>query len=168
MDTLSFIVAAAENGAIGYQGQMPWHIPADFRYFKRTTMGHPVVMGRATWRSIGARCLPGRQNLVVTRSPLTESDTASGALFFPTPEAALDAVQGSGEIFIIGGGSLYRQLFDRAGRIYLTRIHTVVEPADTYFPDLDPAVWKEVLRSVRYHDDVSGFDYTFLVYERRK
>ena len=166
-ETLSLIVAAAENGAIGYRGGMPWHISADFRYFKRTTLGHPVVMGRSTWRSLGGRCLPGRRNLVVTRSPLDEADRTSGAAFFSSIDEALTAAAGTGEIFVIGGGSLYRQTLERAGRIYLTRIHTVVEPADTFFPDLDPAHWAEVLRSIRYHDTASGLDYTFLVHERR-
>lgn len=168
MDTISLIVAAAENGAIGFQGGMPWHLPADFRYFKRTTMGHPVVMGRGTWRSLRGRCLPGRRNMVVTRSPLTEADLASGAVFYASPDEALAAAAGAGEIFVIGGGSLYRQLLERAGRVYLTRVHAVVEPADTFFPELDSAVWAEVLRSIRYHDDPSGLDYTFFVYERRK
>ena len=168
MDTISLIVAAAENGAIGYQGGMPWHISADFRYFRRTTLGHPVVMGRGTWRSLGGRCLSGRRNLVITRSPLTEAERASGAEFYPSPGEALSAAAGAGEIFIIGGGSLYRQTMEYAHRIYLTRIHADVEPADTFFPEIDPVCWAEVLRSICYHDEASGFDYTFLVYERRK
>jgi dihydrofolate reductase len=71
-------------------------------------------------------------------------------------------------LFIIGGGMMYRQMIARADRVYVTRIHTVVEPADAFFPDIDPAQWQEVLRSIRYHDEASGFDYTFLLYERRK
>lgn len=167
MDTISLIVAASDNSAIGYQGQMPWHLPADLRWFKRTTMGHPVVMGRATWRSLGCRCLPGRRNYVVTRSPLTEADLASGAVFCPSVEAAFAEAAGTGEIFVIGGGMLYRQTFEQAGRIYLTRIHTVLEQADTFFPELDPADWKEVLRSISYRDEATGWDYEFLIYERK-
>lgn len=168
MDTVSLIVAAAENGAIGYQGGMPWHISADFKYFKRTTIGHPIIMGRATWRSLGCRCLSGRRNLVLTRSPLTEADRASGAEFYPSVSEALSAAAGAGEIFIIGGGSLYRQTLERAGRVYLTRVHTVVENADTFFPEIDSASWTEVLRSILYRDDASGLEYTFFIYERRK
>lgn len=167
MDTISLIVAASDNDAIGYQGQMPWHLPADFRWFKRTTLGHPVVMGRGTWRSIGGRCLPGRRNIVVTRSPIDEADRASGALFCASIDEALAAGAGSGEIFIIGGGMLYQQTFARADRIYLTRIHVELEKADTFFPTLDPAEWNEVLRSIPYRDDKTGWDYEFLIYERK-
>lgn len=166
-DTLILIGAAAENNAIGYRGLIPWHIRADFQYFKRITMGHPVVMGLATWRSFNGKPLPGRRNLVVSDQPLTEADLASGAEFFTSPDAALEAAAGSGQIFIIGGGMMYRQMIVRADRVYVTRIHTVVEPADAFFPEIDPALWKEVLRSIRYHADESGFDYTFLLYERR-
>ena len=90
-DTLNLIGAAAENNAIGYRGLIPWHIRADFQYFKRITMGHPVIMGLATWRSFNGRCLPGRRNLVVTDQPPTEADLASGAAFFSSPDEALAA-----------------------------------------------------------------------------
>lgn len=167
-DTLSLIGAAAENNAIGYRGLIPWHIRADFQYFKRTTMGHTMIMGLGTWRSFHERCLPGRRNIVVTDQPLTEADKNSGAEFYSSPETALEAAAGDGEIFIIGGGMMYRQMITRADRVYVTRIHTVVEPADAFFPEIDPALWQETLRSIRYHDEASGFDYTFLLYERRK
>lgn len=167
-DTISLIVAASDNGAIGYQGRMPWHIPADFRWFKRTTMGHPVVMGRGTWRSLDCRCLPGRRNIVVTGSPLDEADRTSGATFCASPDEALAAAAGTGEIFIIGGGMLYRQMFGQADRIYLTRIHVTLNEADTFFPELDPALWNEVLRSISYRDEATGWDYEFLIYERKR
>ena len=167
-DNISLIGAAAENNAIGYRGLIPWHIREDFQYFKRITMGHPVIMGLGTWRSFSERCLPGRRNLVVTDQPLTEADRASGAEFFGTPDEALAAAAGAREIFIIGGGMMYRQMIDRADRVYVTRIHTVVEPADTFFPVIDPEKWVETLRSIRYHDEASGLDYTFLLYEKRK
>ena len=167
-DTLNLIGAAAENNAIGYRGLIPWHIRADFQYFKRITMGHPVIMGLATWRSFNGRPLPGRRNLVVTDQPPTEADLCSGATFYASPDEALAAAAGAGEIFIIGGGMMYRQMITRADRVYVTRIHTVVEPADAFFPEIDPEIWQEVLRSIRYHDEASGYDYTFLMYERRK
>ena len=167
-DTLNLIGAAAENNAIGYRGLIPWHIRADFQYFKRITMGHPVIMGLATWRSFNGRCLPGRRNLVVSDQPPTDADLMSGASFFASPDEALAAAAGAGEIFIIGGGMMYRQMITRADRVYVTRIHTVVEPADAFFPEINPEIWQEVLRSIRYHDEASGFDYTFLMYERRK
>ena len=104
----------------------------------------------------------------MTDQPLTEADKASGAEFFASPDEALAAAAGSREIFIIGGGMMYRQMIERADRVYVTRIHTVVEPADAFFPEIDPAQWQEILRSIRYHDEASGLDYTFLLYERRK
>ena len=166
MDTLSLIVAVADNGAIGVSGGMPWHISADFKYFKRTTMGHPVVMGRGTWRSLGCKCLKGRKNIVVTHSPLEKQDLASGAVFCASVEEALEEASGNGEIFVIGGGSVFRQILDRAGRLYITRVHTAIENADTFFPEFKPEEWKEVLRSVPYHDDASGLDYEFMIYEK--
>jgi dihydrofolate reductase len=125
-------------------------------------------MGLGTWRSFSEHCLPGRRNMVVSDQPLTEADRASGAEFFSTPDEALAAAAGSREIFIIGGGMMYRQMIERADRVYVTRIHTVVEPADAFFPEIDPERWVETLRSIRYHDEASGLDYTFLLYEKRK
>ena len=106
-DNISLIGAAAENNAIGYRGLIPWHISADFQYFKRITMGHPVIMGLATWRSFNGRPLPGRRTLVVSDQPVTEADRASGAEFFSSPDEALAAAAGAREIFIIGGGMSY-------------------------------------------------------------
>ena len=167
MDTISLIAAVAEDGAIGRRGGMPWHIPHDFKYFKRTTMGHPMLMGRGTWRSLGGRALPGRRNMVITRSPLSQEDLDSGAEFYASIEEALEAAIGSGEIFVIGGGLLFKEVIERAGRLYITRVHTTVDDADAFFPEWDPVQWKEVLRSIPYHDTKSNLDYEFLIYEKR-
>ncbi len=168
MDTINLIAAAADNMAIGSKGRMPWHISADFKYFKRTTMSHTVVMGWRTWLSLGCKPLPGRRNIVISREPASEADLATGAEFHPSLDAALEAASGDGEIFIIGGGVIYSRSIDRADRIYLTRVHTVVEDADTFFPQLEDGSWNEVMRSIQYSDSKSCLDYEFIVYERKR
>ena len=100
------IVAASANGVIGADGGLPWHLPADFRFFKQVTMGKPIIMGRRTWESIG-RPLPGRQNIVITRQAGYQ---AEGATVVASPEAAIEVVDGAEEIMIIGGGEIYRGL----------------------------------------------------------
>lgn len=164
MKELNMILAAAENNAIGRKGGIPWHIAEDFKYFKRTTLGHTVIMGYMTWVSLGNRPLPGRQNYVISLEPLPESQY-DNVRFFASLE---DAVEAAGEgAFIIGGGYTYRQALPMATRVYLTRIHTVVEDADTFFPELDPAEWTLVSTGGIMHDDECNLDFEFLVYERQ-
>lgn len=166
MKELSIITAAAENMAIGRKGTIPWHISADFKYFKQVTLGHTVLMGRGTWRSLNCRQLPGRRNLVVTTSPLTEADMASGAEFFPSIDAAIAATSPEESVFSIGGGSVYRQTIELATKIYLTKVYVRIDDADTFFPEIDASKWKETSRSPMGHDEASGLDYEFIVYER--
>lgn len=135
---LTLVAAMGRNRAIGLDGAMPWHLPAELRHFKRTTLGKPVVMGRKTWEAIG-RPLPGRQNLVVSRNPAYR---AEGAVVVGSLDAALDAADGE-EIMVIGGGELYRQALPRASRMVLTTIDLAPE-ADTWFPDWDPEGWSRV------------------------
>lgn len=167
MKNLSLIGAAALNWAIGYKGCIPWHISADFKYFKSVTAGHTVVMGLGTWISLPNKPLPGRRNLVVSDRPATEEDLSSGAEFFPTLEAALAAAGTEEEVFCIGGGMMYRQTLPLAGKVYLTRVHTNVDPADTFFPEVKEDQWSEVSRSEVMHDDRSGLDFEFIVYNRK-
>jgi dihydrofolate reductase len=131
------IVAAAENGVIGREGVLPWHLPADLRRFKRLTTGHAVIMGRRTWESIGGKALPGRRNIVLTRR---RDYAAQGADVVHDLDEALARAEGE-EVFICGGGGVYRAALPRAHRVYLTRVHA--EPAgDATFPDLDPHHWR--------------------------
>lgn len=133
--TLTLVAAMGRNGGIGYQGRMPWHLPAELEHFKRTTLGKPVVMGRKTWEAIG-RPLPGRQNLVVSRN---ESYRAEGARRVASLVEAVEAAEGT-EVMVIGGGELYRQALPLASRMVLTTID--VEPeCDTWFPAWDPTAW---------------------------
>jgi len=164
MDCISLIVAADEDWAIGRDGGMPWHLSADFKYFKSVTSGHTVIMGRTTWKSLGCRPLPGRRNIVVSSRPASDGDM--GAEFCTSLEAAFEMAKGDGEIFVIGGGMVYRQALQRAEKVYLTRVHTRVGDADTYFPYLEPDMWWETSRSEKMRDEKSGFEFEFLVYDR--
>ena len=166
--SVSIIAAVADNMAIGRGGDIPWHISGDFQYFKKMTMGHPVVMGSATWRSIGGKCLPGRRNLVVSRFPGSPEDIASGAEFFTSLEDAVTSARPDGEVFIIGGGSIYRQAMTLADRIYLTAVHTTIEEADTFFPEPEPEIWTITSCGPILTDEKSGLQYNFMIYERKE
>ncbi|MFY1665599.1 dihydrofolate reductase [Pseudomonas sp. Pseu.R1] len=139
---LSLIAALAENRVIGIDNSMPWHLPGDFKYFKATTLGKPIIMGRKTWDSLG-RPLPGRLNIVVTRQADLKLD---GAEVFTSLEAAVERAeawaieQGVSEVMLIGGAQLYEQGLERADRLYLTRVALNPE-GDAWFPEFDEARW---------------------------
>ena len=141
---LSLIAALAENRVIGIDNSMPWHLPGDFKYFKATTLGKPIIMGRKTWDSLG-RPLPGRLNLVVSRQPGLQLEGAE--VFASLDEAMLRAeqwalAQGVDELMLIGGAQLYTQAIERglADRLYLTRVELNPE-GDAWFPEFDAAQW---------------------------
>ncbi len=140
------VVAVAENGVIGRDGTMPWHLPADLRHFKRLTTGKPVIMGRKTFESIG-KPLPGRHNIVLTRDAgwQAEGVTVVPNLAEAIAAAGLDPRARADEIMVIGGAEIYAQALPIATRIELTRIHIAPE-GDTLFPPLDPADWRETAR----------------------
>ena len=129
---ISLIAAMAHDRVIGRDGTLPWHLPDDLRWFRRHTMGQVLLMGRRTFEAIG-RALPGRRTLVVSRQPGYQ---APGCLVMPDIPAALEAAGPAGELFVCGGGDLYRQLLPRADRLYLTEIDLVVA-GDTFFPAFD-------------------------------
>lgn len=142
--TLSIIVAVAENGVIGCAGRMPWHISEDLKRFKRITSGHPVVMGRKTFESLGCKPLPNRTNIVVTRN--SGLALPEGVLSAASIEDAVARFAGTAqEIFIIGGGEIYRQAMasDRVDKLYLTRILASPD-GDTHFPEIKPDEWRMV------------------------
>ena len=156
------IVAAAENNAIGVRGDLPWHISEDLKYFKKVTHGYPVIMGRTTYESIG-RPLPGRKNIVLTgRGELHPALCCVSSL----PEAYA-AAEGSDKCFIIGGASVYAAVLDSVDKIYLTRVHTTIEDADAFFPELDYSVWELESKSETFTDEETGFEFEFLVYDRK-
>lgn len=151
----------AANRVIGRNNALPWHLPADLKRFKALTMGHPIVMGRKTYESIG-RPLPGRRNLVITRN---RGYGAPGCDIVRSLDDALTACSGGGMVFIIGGAELYRESLPRAQRLEFTEIHAEFE-GDAVFPQFSPAEWRESAREI--HDGEAGtpFRYDFVRYER--
>ena len=145
---LSLIVAAAENGVIGRNGELPWKLPVDLQRFKALTSGHPVIMGRKTYESIG-RALPGRRNIVVSRS----SPAIEGVDVVTSVPAALTLAQESGaeEAWVIGGGEMYKESLPLADVVELTRVHATVD-GDVSFPELNSAEWEEVSREDHFAD----------------
>jgi dihydrofolate reductase len=161
--TISFVVAAATNNAIGKEGKMPWHLPNDMKHFKNVTWGMPVVMGRKTFESLG-KVLPGRKNIVITRQAGWE---AEGTIAVKKIEDALFVAKqtDANEVMVIGGGEIYKALFDKANRIYLTRVEAEPE-ADTFFLSLDPKEWHLVSQKNHEADDKNAYNYSFQVWER--
>lgn len=172
------IVAIADNNAIGRDNALLWHISEDLKFFKRTTTGCPVIMGRKTFESIG-RPLPKRTNIVVSRGfdapegiivvgSLAEAYTVAGSSVIPDPSSVIpSAVEESpSRCFVIGGGQIYAQALADADRLVVTHVHTVIEDADTFFPQIDPSVWEVEERSEMFHDEESGFDFEFVTYKR--
>ncbi|MBR1959559.1 MAG: dihydrofolate reductase [Bacteroidales bacterium] len=156
------IVAIADNNAIGKDNALLWHISEDLKFFKRTTTGCPVIMGRKTFESIG-RPLPKRTNIVVSRG----FDAPEGIIVVGSLSEAYTVADGSYErCFVIGGGQIYAQALADADRLIVTHVHTVIEDADTYFPQIDPSVWEVEDRSEMFHDEESGFDFEFVTYKR--
>jgi dihydrofolate reductase len=138
---LEFVVAVARNGVIGRGNELPWRLPADLQHFKRTTMGHAVLMGRRTWDSIG-RPLPGRENVVLTRD---RAFAPAGARVVHSVEEALAAVPATGALMVIGGAQLYAELLPRADVLHLTEVHADVE-GDVRFPGWDVPGWRDEWR----------------------
>ncbi len=161
MSLISIIVAITGNFAIGKDNRLLFHLPGDLQRFKQITLGHPVVMGRNTLLSLPRWPLPGRRNIVITDRT---DDHFPGCEVVFSKEEALEAAKEEPEIFIIGGGSVYRQFFPLAGRLYLTLIHTVVE-GDTYFPEIIFSEWLEASRETHF-DPLSGLSYSYLVLDR--
>ena len=156
------IVATARDRAIGRGGTMPWHLKADLQYFKRITMGCPVIMGRTTFESIG-RPLPGRQNIVLTRRP----EPIEGATCVASIEAAYAAAGDAPRVFVIGGASVYKAAIDTMDRLFVTQIRTTVPDADAYFPEINSDIWAVEARSGVLKDPDSGLEYEFVTYVKR-
>jgi len=154
---ITLIAAVAANGVIGVGNALPWHLPEDLKHFKALTLGHPIIMGRKTWESLG-RPLPGRANIVVTRSP---DFSAPGCTVAHSLEQAFAACANAEKLFIIGGAEIYRQALPYARCLELTEIHADIG-GDISFPVLDPADWREVARE--QHHAEAGFDYDFVTY----
>ena len=161
---VSFVVAVAENGVIGREGELPWgRLPADLQHFKRLTLGHPVVMGRKTFDSLG-RALPKRPNIVVTRQAdwsASNCETVGSVLAALARAHELDE-----EVCVIGGGEIYRAALPAADVIYLTEVHHSFE-GDAHFPPLSPTDWREETRERHEADEQHAYAFSFVTLRRR-
>ncbi|MBU3566501.1 dihydrofolate reductase [Polynucleobacter sp. MWH-HuK1] len=157
---ISMIVARSRNHVIGRDNQMPWKISADLQFFKRITMGHPVIMGRKTWESIG-RPLPGRRNIVVSRNA---NYPIIGGELVGSLDEALNSLAEFPRVFVIGGEQLFTQAFDKADRLYITEIDLDIAGGDTFFEVPNPSSWKEVERTPGSEGDIT---FSFITLERK-
>ena len=160
---ISIVVAASENNVIGDRGRLPWHLPEDLRRFKEITLGKPIVMGRATWDSIG-RALPGRRNLVISRNP---NFKPQGGELAGSVEDAIRIAGDCDELMVIGGGQIYKRFLPLADRIYLTRVRANIE-GDTLFPELDFDEWHEVRRESFPKNTARDYAFDIVLLERRE
>jgi len=162
--TISLVVAASENNAIGKNNQLLWHLPNDLKFFKNTTWGMVVIMGRKTYESVN-KPLPGRTNIVITRKPDWK---AEGVVTANDLQDALKKAADTNckEAFVIGGGEIYKWAFSIADKIYITRVHTTLE-GDTFFPAINEAEWTLVSNEDFKKDEKHQYDYSFQTWERK-
>jgi len=158
---LSLIVAMAENRTIGINKKMPWHLSADLKKFKKITMGHPIIMGRKTFESIG-RPLPGRKNIIISRNADYQQE---GCEVFNNLDKAIQSCHTEEEVFVIGGATLYESILDKSDRLYVTEIKKSFE-GDTWFPEIDQQKWSEYEREDIGDDSSVDFSYSFVSYKR--
>lgn len=160
------IVACSKNRAIGRDNQIPWYLPADLRYFKQTTSGHAILMGRKTYESIG-RPLPKRTNIIITRQ---KDYQAEGCEVYHSLLDGVVAAQkmGEEELFIIGGGEIYRQALPVCHRIYYTEVELEIPDATVFFPELPKAKWELISAETHQKDEKNPHNYTFKCYERKE
>lgn len=159
---ISLIAAMADDQAIGIENRLPWKLPADMRWFRLHTLGKPIVMGRKTFESFGARPLPDRTNIVITRD---ENYQAEGAVVVHSIDEAIAAAGDVEEVMIIGGESFYQQMLPRADRFYVTQVHGRFE-ADAWFPKFDRDEWKELERTEYPADENNPYACSFVVLQR--
>lgn len=160
---ISLIAAIGKNNELGKGNTLLWHMPADMKYFRETTKGHTVIMGRKTFESLPNGPLPNRKNIVITRD---KNYKKGGVKVANSLEEALGQAQGESEVFIIGGAEIYKQSIDLADKLYITHIDAEDKDADSFFPEIIPIVWNETSHTKHKKDPENPFDYTFSIYER--
>jgi len=161
---ISIIVAITENNIIGRDNGMPWHLPADLKYFRERTTGHHIVMGRKTFESIGGgRPLPNRVSIIITKQKDYKAD---GCLIAHSLEEAIEIAKDENELFIIGGKQIYDQSLALANKMYITRIHTSID-GDTSFPQYDENQWEMTSYTERDADEKNVYPLSFLVFEKK-
>lgn len=161
---ISLVVAASLNNAIGKDNKLLWHLPKDMKFFKNTTWAMPVIMGRKTFESMGSKPLNGRLNIVISRNG---QYVCSGIEVVGKLEDALVLAEKEGykEVFVIGGGEIYKQALPMADRLFVTRVDTTIE-GDTFFPSFDEQVWKLVQEEKHASDNKHAFNFSFQRWER--
>jgi len=162
--TISIIAAMGKQREIGYQNALLWRLPNDMKFFRATTMGKPILVGRKTFESFGGKPLPGRTNIVITRDKNYQCD---GAVIVHSVEDALSAAAPADEVMIIGGASFYEQLLPLADRLYLTYVEGDFT-ADSWFPEFDESQWQVIKREPHAADEKNAFDHEFVVLDRVK
>jgi len=161
---ISMISAVAENLVIGNKNTLPWHMPADFKYFKEATLGKTVVMGLNTFKSIGEKPLPGRKHVILNNDINYVSPV--DCVVAHSIEEAVEITKNEPEVMICGGASVYKQFLPLAQKLYITEVHASPE-GDTYFPEIDKGDWKEIKREDHKADEKNSYDYSFVVLERK-
>ncbi|MBG0858163.1 MAG: dihydrofolate reductase [Bacteroidales bacterium] len=160
---ISIIAAVSEDLGIGKDNKLLWNIKEDMKRFRKLTMGKTVIMGKKTWESLPRKPLPGRKNIVITDKP---GERIKDALTVYSIKDALDKCEKDEEIFIIGGGSVYRQFMPLARRLYITHVHKK-KPADTFFPEIDPGIWRAAYKKEIKPSEEEDLPYTYIVYTRK-
>ena len=160
---LSIIVAVSENNVVGKENKLPWKLSADLKRLKSLTMGHHIIMGRKTWESLG-KALPGRINVVITTD---KNFKAEGGVVVHSLNEALAYSSEDDEIFIFGGGKIFKEAMPLVNKIYITRVHSIID-GDTFFPVLDRSDWKEISREDFKADEKNQYNYSFLTLVRKK
>ncbi|MEY2923726.1 MAG: hypothetical protein RLZZ337_266 [Bacteroidota bacterium] len=166
-NTVSLIVAIAENNAIGKDNQLLWRIKEDLQLFKRTTEGHVVIHGRKSFESVG-KPLPNRTNIIITRN---KEYVAQGAFVVHSLDEALkfgEKLEQNGELFILGGAEIYKQSLDLVSRLYISNVHASPTDADAFFPPVDYSKWEKVKSQAYSQSDVNEFGFEFCLWERKK
>lgn len=158
---ISFLLAMDRNGLIGKENDLPWHLPADLKYFKQVTMGHTIIMGRKTYESIG-KPLPGRKNVILTHNNRLHVE---GCVVVHSVSEALEQTKSDGEIFVIGGANVFKAFYDVADRLYITEIHHEFE-GDTYFTEMNMNEWQCISSTEGQLDEKNRYPHTFIVYKR--
>ena len=157
------IAAMTEDRVIGVKNSLPWKLPNDMKWFRQNTMGKPIVMGRKTFESFGAKALPGRTNIIITRD---QSYQASDSIVVHSIDEALKAAGDVDEVMIIGGASFYEQMLPRADRLYLTFVHAELD-GDAWFPEINNSDWNKVEKTDHKKDKKNRYAHSFIILDRK-
>lgn len=160
---ISMIAAMTEERVIGIKNTLPWKLPNDMKWFRQNTMGKPIVMGRKTFESFGAKALPGRTNIIITRD---EDYQADGSVVVHSIEEAIKAAGDVDEVMIIGGASFYEQMLPKADRLYLTFVHAELD-GDAWFPEINNSDWNKVEKINHKKDDKNRYAHSFIILDRK-